>query len=90
MNHEEWCRKANDETLISKEENGFPRWAGLHFHAGGEWPAFRERYVSIVLRMPANHAPTHSSLVRQARFAHEINAPIRFSFGSLCGMTTFP
>ena len=24
MNHGEWCHKANDETLISKEENGFP------------------------------------------------------------------
>ena len=77
----------------------FQRWAGLHYCAGGEvaaatgaggWPAFGERYVSIVLRMPASHAPTHSSLIRQARFAHEINSPIRFSFGSLCGMTTFP
>ena len=40
----------------------FQRWAGLHFNVGGEvaaatgtggGPAFGERYVSIVLRMPA-------------------------------------
>ena len=83
----------------TKRKTDFQRWAGLHFNVGGKGaaatgtgggPALGERYVSIVLRMPANQSPAPSSLRRQARFAHEINSPIRVSFGSRCGMTTFP
>ena len=45
MNHGELCHKANDETLISKEENGFPTMGRASLPRGrrmaGMWRTIR-------------------------------------------------